>query len=80
MKPRKPKTIEVGKCYRLRRFACFGVTEPSNMVVYVCAIEGAKQRWVHIRPIDEDNAPGWTVDSYSAFLRGVHSEVPNVVN
>jgi len=78
MKVRKPKVIEVGKCYRL--FAFYGLGDPSDVVVYVYAIEGTKQRRVRVRAVSSDHELGWNVASYSEFLRKVHSEAPTVKN
>ena len=46
------------------------------MIVYVYAIEGEKQRHVRVTAIGEHEL-GWNYESYSAFMRRVHSEVPN---
>lgn len=75
----KPKAIEVGKCYRMRRFPSFINYEPSDFVAYVYAIDGAKIRWVRIQWVSEDGL-GWNTESYSGFLRLVHSEAPNVMH
>lgn len=74
----KPKAIESGKCYRMRRFPSFINYEPSDQIAYVYAIEGAKQRWVRLQWISENN-PGWTMSSYSEFLKLVYSEAPTVM-
>jgi hypothetical protein len=74
VRARKPKRIEVGKCYRL--FAFYGLGAPSDMIVYVYAIEGEKRRHVRVTAIGEHEL-GWNYESYSAFMRKVHSEVPN---
>jgi hypothetical protein len=42
--------------------------------VYVRAIDGNKQRLVRVREVS-DYGLGWSADSYSSFLRKVHSEV-----
>lgn len=78
MKARKPKTIEVGKCYRL--FAFYGLGDPSDVVVYVYAIEGEKQRQVRVRAVSADHNLGWNTEGYTAFLRRVHSEAPTAKN
>jgi hypothetical protein len=72
MKARKPKCIEVDKAYRLN--AVYGLGAPSDVVVYVTAIEGNKQRIVRVREVT-DYGLGWSADNYSSFLRKVHSEV-----
>jgi hypothetical protein len=77
MKARKPKVIEVGKCYRLNAF--WGLGDPSEMVVYVYAIDGVKQRYVRVEGVAGYD-PGWGMESYSGFLRRVHSEVPTAKN
>lgn len=77
MKARKPKTIEVGKCYRL--FAFYGLGDPSDTVVYVYAIEGMKQRTVRVRATGEHEL-GWSAIGYTDFYRKVHSEVPTAKN
>lgn len=71
---RKPKSIEVGKCYRL---AWFGL--PSDTIAYVYAIEGRKQRTVRVQTVAGPEL-GWTADSYTHFLRSVHSETPTTKN
>lgn len=76
---RKPKVVEQGKCYRLRRFPCFGITEPSETVVYVYAIEGEKQRTIKLRVVAGEIDPGFSETSYTDFLRRVHSEAPTVM-
>lgn len=73
---RKPRSIEPGKCYRL--FAFYGLGQPSDTIAYVYAIEGKKQRWVRVRGVNCEL--GYNADSYTNFLRNVHSEVPNVIN
>ena len=78
MKARKPKAIEVGKCYRL--FAFYGLGDPSEVVVYVYAIEGLKQRRVRVRAVSADHELGWNAEGYTSFLRMVHSEVPTAKN
>lgn len=77
MKARKPKVIEVGKCYRLNAF--YGLGDPSEVVVYVYAIDGVKQRYVRIECVAGYEL-GWNMEAYSAFLRRVHSEVPTAKN
>lgn len=74
VKPRKPKSIEAGKCYRLNVFG-----EASDFVVYVYAIEGRRQRHVRVQTID-GHALGWNYASYTEFLRRVHSEAPAAKN
>jgi len=61
MKPRKPKTIEVGKCYRL--LAWYGLGQPSDTIAYVYAIEGAAQRTVRVQTVAGPDL-GWNADSY----------------
>jgi hypothetical protein len=75
----KPKSIEVGKCYRMRRHPSFINYEPSDSIAYVYAIDGAKQRWVRVEWVSE-HGPGWNAESYSGFLRLVHSEAPTAKN
>lgn len=78
MRKRKPETIEVGKCYRL--FAFYGLGAPSDVVVYVYAIEGNKQRCVRARAVSADHELGWNAMGYTEFLRSVHSEAPTAKN
>ena len=75
---RKPKVIEVGKCYRLNAF--YGLGDPSDVIVYVYAIEGKRQRTVRVQSVSLEYDLGWNAEGYTAFLRHVHSEVPNVRN
>lgn len=74
MRGRKPKTIEVGKCYRLN---VFGMR--SDIIAYVVAINGNKQRMVRVEFVGDVDL-GWRADSYSAFMRRVHSEEPTAKN
>jgi hypothetical protein len=74
MKTRKPKTIEAGKCYRLNMFGMRG-----DAIAYVHKIEGTKQRFVRVEFIGENDL-GWRMDSYTGFLRRVHSEEPTAKN
>jgi len=76
MKARKPKAIEVGKCYRMS--AWFGLGHPSDVVVYVYAIEGQRQRTVRVRGVTQEI--GYNAVSYTTFLRDVHSEAPTAKN
>jgi hypothetical protein len=78
---RKPKVIETGKCYRLYRWAnCgFGSREPGDMIAYVYAIDGNKQRWVRCRSAGEHDL-GYNAVPYSQFIRMVHSEAPEARN
>lgn len=78
MKARKPKTIEAGKCYRL--FAFYGLGQPSDIVVYVYAIEGVKQRCCRVRAVSADHDLGYNAVGYTDFWRSVHSEVPTINN
>lgn len=81
MRSCKPKIIEAGKCYRLYEFAGsgFATRRAGEMIVYVYAIEGDKQRWVRMRSII-DYELGYNADSYTSFLRKVHSEAPAAKN
>lgn len=75
----KPKTIEAGKCYRL--FAWYGLGDPSQIIVYVYAIDGVKQRKVRCQAISPPGHElGWGYASYSEFFRMVHSEARNVMH
>jgi hypothetical protein len=74
---RKPKQIEVGKCYRLSAF--YGLGDPSDIIVYVYAIEGERNRHVRVRAVGEHEL-GWNCEGYTSFLRRVHSEAPLVIN
>jgi len=76
MRRRKPTTIEVGKCYRLSAF--YGMGQPSDVIAYVYAIEGTKQRCVRVRGVTVEL--GYNAISYSDFLRKVHSEAPTFKN
>lgn len=75
MAKRKPAKIEAGKCYRMNRFG-----RRSDVVVYVYAIEGAKQRWCMLKAVSPGHALGYNADSYTSFLRRVHSEEPTARN
>lgn len=75
---RKPKSIQIGKCYRL--FAWYGLGKPSDVVVYVYAIEGEKQRYVRVRAVSADHELGWNCCGYTEFLSKVHSEAPTAMN
>jgi hypothetical protein len=77
-KRRKPVSIEVGRCYRLN--AWYGLGQPSDVVVYVYAIEGNKQRWVRVRAVSADHELGYNAVGYTDFLRSVHSEAPTAKN
>ncbi len=78
---RKPKTVEVGKCYRLYRFAgCqLQIREPGDVIVYVYAIEGTKRRCVRMRSVVGYEL-GYNAAGYGSFLRMVHSEAPTAKN
>lgn len=77
MATRKPKTIEVGKCYRINY--PYGGGYVSESTVYVHAIEGKKQRCVCLRTVAGPEL-GWNAASYSEFMRMVHSEAPTLMN
>lgn len=81
MKTRKPSMVEIGKCYRLYRFAgCgLGIREPGDVVVYVYDIEGTKHRCVRMKSISEQEL-GYNAAGYNDFLRMVHSEAPTAKN
>lgn len=74
---RKPKTIEVGKCYRLS--AWYGLGDPSDVILYVYAIEGDRRRIVRCRAVSGHEL-GWNAVGYTPLLRAVHSEVPTAIN
>lgn len=74
---RKPKVIEPGKCYRMNAF--YGLGDPSDLIVYVYAIEGVRQRFVRVRAVGEHEL-GYNAESYSEFKRRVYCEEPTVMN
>ena len=81
MGTKKPKIIEIGKCYRLYEFAgCqLQIRRPGNVVVYVYDIEGTKRRSVRMKSISKQEL-GYNSAGYNAFLRMVHSEAPTAKN
>lgn len=83
MRQRKPKEIIVGHAYRMWSPFCAG---PSDLIGIVTEIRQATKTMRIVRVAwhrdgaNWSTAPAWHEDSYGSFLRGVHSEVRNIIN